>query len=127
MTQQGQEFELKQRSREGEPHARRSFTRRELKLPKTEASLRAVPLQAQALDALDQLPPAEESPLLFPRERGSYLDAYHFRRHQWRPARLAAGVNPLRLSSFVPGRGANQTEVSVDDLCAREARLAHRS
>lgn len=35
-------------------YVRRSFTRRELKLPKTEASHRAVPLQARALDALDR-------------------------------------------------------------------------
>src|SRR5438105_7251827 len=34
---------------------RRSFTRCELKFPKTEASMRAVPLQARALDALDQI------------------------------------------------------------------------
>jgi hypothetical protein len=32
-------------------YVRRSFTRREIKLPKTEASLRAVPLQARALDS----------------------------------------------------------------------------
>src|SRR5205807_4878665 len=31
-------------------YVRRSFTRRELKIPKTEASTRAVPLQARALD-----------------------------------------------------------------------------
>ena len=33
---------------------RRSFTRSELKFPKTEASIRAVPLQARALDVLDR-------------------------------------------------------------------------
>src|ERR687887_2363378 len=37
-------------------YVRRSFTRRQLKVPKTEASTRAVPLQARALDALN--PPA---------------------------------------------------------------------
>src|SRR5579864_1123611 len=49
---------------------RRSFTRRELKIPKTEASTRAVPLQARALDALDRIKHGSGSPLLFPGERG---------------------------------------------------------
>jgi integrase len=49
---------------------RRSFTRRELKIPKTEASTRAVPLQARALDALDRIVTSDSSPLLFPGERG---------------------------------------------------------
>ncbi len=77
-------------------YVRRSFTRRELKLPKTEASLRAVPLQARALDALERLPANEESPLVFPGERGGYLDVHHFRPYQWRPAQLTAGIDPLR-------------------------------
>jgi integrase len=74
---------------------RRSFTNRELKAPKTEASLRAVPLQARALDALERLT-ANDSPLVFPGERGGYLDIHHFRPFQWRPAQRAAGINPLR-------------------------------
>jgi integrase len=68
----------------------------ELKLPKTEASLRAVPLQARALHALERLPANKESPLLFPGERGGYLDVHHFRPYQWRPAQVAAGISPLR-------------------------------
>jgi integrase len=74
---------------------RRSFTRGELKLPKTEGSLRAVPLQARALDALGRLP-HNGSPLVFPGERGSYLDIHNFRPHQWRPAQKAAGIDPPR-------------------------------
>ena len=72
------------------------------------ASLRAVPLQARALEALDQLP-ASDSPLLFPGERGNYLDIHHFRPYQWRPAQEAAGLDPprriydLRRSALVPG------------------------
>jgi integrase len=76
-------------------YVRRSFTRRELKIPKTEASMRAVPLQARALDALDRIT-TNGSPLLFPGERGGYLDIHHFRPYQWRPAQKAVGVTPLR-------------------------------
>ena len=60
-------------------YVRRSFTRRELKITKTEASMRAVPLQARALDALDRVKDSNGSPLLFPGERGGYLDIHHFR------------------------------------------------
>jgi integrase len=77
-------------------YVRRSFTRRELKLPKTEASQRAVPLQARALDALDRAYPNEESELVFPGERGGYLDVHHFRPYRWRPAQRSAGIDPLR-------------------------------
>jgi integrase len=77
-------------------YVRRSFTKGELKRPKTEASIRAVPLQARALEALERLSASKESPLLFPGEPGSYLDIHHFRPFQWRPAQLSAGIDPLR-------------------------------
>jgi integrase len=77
-------------------YVRRSFTRGELKIPKTEASTRAVPLQARALDALDRVRDGNGSALLFPGERGGYLDIHHFRPFQWRPAQKAAGITPLR-------------------------------
>src|SRR5216110_3533340 len=77
-------------------YVRRSFTRRELKITKTEASMRAVPLQARALDALDRIREGDGSGLLFPGERGGYLDIHHFRPSQWRPAQKAAGIKPLR-------------------------------
>jgi hypothetical protein len=64
-------------------YVRRSYTRGELELPKTEGSLRAVPLQARAIDALNRLP-EHDSPLVFPGERGSYPDLHHFRPYQWR-------------------------------------------
>jgi len=77
-------------------YVRRSFTRAELKIPKTEASIRAVPLQARAIDALDRVSDGDGSSLLFPGERGGYLDIHHFRPFQWRPAQTAAGITPLR-------------------------------
>src|SRR5205823_9366025 len=36
------------------------------------------------------------TPLLFPGERGSYLDLYNFRNREWKPAQRAAGIEPLR-------------------------------
>jgi integrase len=77
-------------------YVRRSYTRGELKFPKTEASMRAVPLQARALDALDRIRGGNGSPLRFPGERGGYLDIHHFRPFQWRPAQKVAGIEPLR-------------------------------
>jgi integrase len=77
-------------------YVRRSFTRGELKRPKTEASIRAVPLQTRALDALERVPDHAKSQLLFPGERGSYLDIHHFRPAHWRPAQLAVGIKPVR-------------------------------
>ncbi len=48
-----------------------------------------------ALDALDRVK-SNGSPLLFPGERGGYLDIHHFRPYQWRPAQKTVGVKPLR-------------------------------
>jgi integrase len=77
-------------------YVRRSFTKGRLKCTKTEASRRAVPLQAIALDAIERQPPSPNNPLLFPGERGGYLDLHNFRDHHWKPAQLAAGIEPLR-------------------------------
>jgi integrase len=59
-------------------YIRRSFTKGRLKCTKTEASRRAVPLQAIALDAIERQPPSAHSPLLFPAERDGYLDLHNF-------------------------------------------------
>jgi integrase len=67
-------------------YVNRSFSKGKLTHPKTEASIRAVPLQARALAALDQLPPGGPGGLLFPAERGGYLDLHNFRNRNWKPA-----------------------------------------
>jgi len=63
---------------------------------KTEASLLAVPLQAIALDAMEHQPSSPHSPLLFPAERGGYLDLHNFRNREWKPAQRPAGIEPMR-------------------------------
>src|SRR5436190_16632303 len=35
-------------------------------------------------------------PLLFPAERGGYLDLHNFRNREWKPAERAARIEPLR-------------------------------
>jgi hypothetical protein len=62
-----------------------------VKCPKTEASIRAVPLQAIALTVLERLPDNEGSPLVFPSPNGDYFDLHNFRNRYWKPAQIAAG------------------------------------
>src|ERR671936_121920 len=83
-------------------YMRRSFTRGELKIPKTEASMRALPLQARALDALDRTRDDNGSPLLFPGRRGGHLDIHHFRPFRWRPAQKVTGIDPPRRVVKIP-------------------------
>jgi integrase len=77
-------------------YVHRSFTKGRLKCPKTEASRRAVLLQTIALDAIEQQPSSRQSALVFPAERGGYLDLHNFRNREWKPAQVAAGTEPLR-------------------------------
>jgi integrase len=75
---------------------RRAYANGRVKQTKTRLSRRAVPLQAVALEALDQLQAQEHSPLLFPNSRGGYLDFRNFNRRHWKPVQRAAGIEPLR-------------------------------
>ena len=77
-------------------YVHRSFSKGRLTFPKTEASRRAVPLQARALAAVDQLPRAKPTDLLFPAERGGHVDLHNFRNRDWKPAQFAAGIEPFR-------------------------------
>jgi integrase len=77
-------------------YVRRSFGKGRLTCTKTETSVRAVPLQATALAALDELQSGCPSDLLFPAVNGGYLDMHNFRNRDWKPAQQAARVEPLR-------------------------------
>jgi integrase len=77
-------------------YVRRAFRNGRVKSTKTEGSIRAVPLQEIALEALEQLPGGGETDLLFPSPRGSYFDLHNFRNRNWKPAQLAVGITPLR-------------------------------
>ncbi len=73
----GEWIALERRDIDREAHVvyvRRAYRNGRLKCTKTEASVRAVPLQAIALAALEQLPADKRSALLFPSPRGGHLD-----------------------------------------------------
>jgi integrase len=76
-------------------HVRRQFVRGQVRPPKTRRSLRPAPLHSIALEALDRLPDADNA-LLFPAPRGGHIDLHNFRAREWRPAQLAAGIDPIR-------------------------------
>jgi integrase len=79
----------------GVVYIRRAYANGRLKHTKTRLSTRAVPLQAKALEALDQLP-ASDNPILFPNMRGGRIDFRIFGRKHWRPAQVKAGTDPIR-------------------------------
>jgi integrase len=79
----------------GVVYVRRQLVRGRVKHTKTRRSVRAVPLQAAAVEALRQLP-ASDSRLLFPSPHGRYIDLHNFRPRQWRPAQITAGIDPIR-------------------------------
>jgi integrase len=79
----------------GVVYVRRQLVRGQIKHTKTRRSVRAVPLQAIALEALDQLPGSGGS-LLFPAARGGYIDLHNFRAREWRPGQIAAAIEPIR-------------------------------
>jgi len=77
-------------------YVRRAYRNGRIKCTKTEGSVRAVPLQSIALQALEQLSGGADTDLLFPSLRGAYFDLHNFRTREWKPAQVAAGIAPLR-------------------------------
>jgi len=74
-------------------YVRRAYRNGRIKCPKTDAGLRAVPLQSIALEALDALPRRNGSALVFPAPRGGYLDLHNFRYRDWDPPSATSGSN----------------------------------
>ena len=85
-------------------YVHRAFSKGRLTCPKTEASRRAVPLQAKALAALDQLPPGEPTDLLFPAERGGYIDLHNFRNREHRRSAWSEAATPSVRARWSPFR-----------------------
>jgi integrase len=82
--------------REGLVYVRRAYANGRVKHVKTRRSMRGVPLQGMAVEALRRLPANPSTPLVFPNARGGYIDLHNFRQRHWRPALIAAGIEPLR-------------------------------
>jgi integrase len=87
----------------------RAWRNGRLKDPKTTSSVRAVPLQAAALAALDRSPAGRGGSLVFPSPNGGYLDLHNFRN------RLEAGAGSGRSHA---GAAGLRSAAHFRDLCA---------
>jgi integrase len=61
--------------------------------PKTVRSRRRIPLTSRAIDAIEQLPPRIDTPLLFPSAGGQHINLDNWRTRDWYPALSAAGIS----------------------------------
>lgn len=82
--------------RERAVYVQRSWRNGRIKYPKTDASIRSVPLQAVAIEALDRLAAGSGDDLVFPAVEGGYFDLHNFRNRYWKTAQAEAGIKPTR-------------------------------
>jgi len=83
---------------QGAVYVRRAYANGRVWHVKTRRSMRSVPLQRIAREALVWLPANPTTPLVFPNSRGGDIDLHNFRQRQWRPALVKAGIEPPRQS-----------------------------
>jgi integrase len=102
--------------RAGVLNVRRSVSSgRVVELAKTSRSRRQVPLSPRALEALDELPPRLDTPLLFPAERGGLLNLDNFRRREWAPAIEAGAIRtPARIYDLRSTFASNAIAAGID-------------
>jgi integrase len=75
-------------------HVRRVYTDGRIKeYGKQERSLRRIPLRRRALEALEGHPWHIDTPLVYPGDKGGYLNLHDWRRDEWYPAIEAAGLD----------------------------------
>jgi hypothetical protein len=112
-------------------HIRRAYANGRVKQTKTRLSRRAVPLQAIAVAALDQLRPREDSLLLCPNACGGYLDFRNYNRRQRKAlpesSRDRVAARPLRPAPHLrhlraPCRGAGVRSLTVHGYEHRDDR-----
>src|SRR5687767_172305 len=103
----------------------RSFTKGRSKWTKTEASRRAVPLQAIALDAIERRPSRLDGPLLFPSDFG--MDEARSREVA-SVDEVAAERAAFRQKARVNQHDAGvETEACSAQLCARQETVQSRA
>lgn len=81
-------------TRAGALHVARVYTDGRVKeYGKQDRSLRRIPLRARVVEALEQHPWRIDTPLVYPGERGGYLNLHAWRRDEWHTALDAAGLD----------------------------------
>lgn len=76
----------------GVARVERAFSYGAIKDTKTKRSRRRVPLPARAIEALDAVPRRLDRRLVFPGPRGRHIDLRNWRKREWQPALIAAGI-----------------------------------
>ena len=75
---------------------RRAFASREVRDHGKTNAHDAACRYASGLDALDEVPPRLDTPLVFAAHRGGHLNLHNWRARDWKPAIRAGGIKPER-------------------------------